>query len=306
LNMTSFITGKIFDIKKYAIHDGPGIRTTVFLKGCPLSCWWCHNPEGFLEAPKVIYDPHRCIGCHDCEKACPAGAISISPAGLVTDNHLCTGCGLCVDTCSADARKQSEQILTVSQLMLIIQEDILFYDESGGGVTFSGGEPLLQADFLIEALSTCGRREIHRVVDTAGYADRTAIQQVARHTDLFLYDLKCIDSKTHQQYTGVSNKVILDNLVFLHDLGAKVIVRIPLIPGFNDDAQCISQIRSFLLPLKGIHEIHILPYHDYQKKKYCKLDIPYLADTFSPPTQAYVLDSVKAFQKDGYQVKLGG
>ena len=304
--MTSLITGKIFDIKKYAIHDGPGIRTTVFLKGCPLSCWWCHNPEGLQKAPKVIYDPHRCIGCHDCEKACPAGAISVSLAGLVTDNRLCTACGLCADTCSADARKLSEQILSVGQLMAIIQEDILFYDESGGGVTFSGGEPLLQTDFLIEALSACGRSEIHRVVDTAGYADRTKLEQVARHTDLFLYDLKCIDSRAHQQYTGVSNKVILDNLVFLHDLGAKVIVRIPLIPGFNDDAKSISQIRSFLLPLNGIHEIHILPYHEIHKNKYCKLDIPYLAGHISPPTQEYLVNALKAFEEEGYQVKLGG
>ena len=304
--MTSRITGKIFDIKKYAIHDGPGIRTTVFLKGCPLSCWWCHNPEGFEKAPKVIYDIHRCIGCHDCEKACPADAIALSPAGLVTDNQLCTACGLCVDTCSADARKMSEQNLTVNELVAIIQEDILFYDQSSGGVTFSGGEPVLQPDFLIEVLSACGRSEIHRVVDTSGFASRSDMEQVAKHTDLFLYDLKCIDSKTHQQYTGVPNKVILDNLVFLHDLGAEITVRIPLIPGFNDDLESISQIRSFLLPLENIHEIHILPYHEYQKTKYCKLDIPYLADTLSPPTQAYLNNSLKAFEQDGYQVKLGG
>jgi pyruvate formate lyase activating enzyme len=304
--MTSSITGKIFDIKKYAIHDGPGIRTTVFLKDCPMSCWWCHNPEGLQKVPKVIYDHHRCIGCHDCEKACPADAISVSSAGLVTDNRLCTACGLCVDRCSAEARKMSEQILTVSQLMAIIHEDILFYDESGGGVTFSGGEPLLQPDFLIEALSACGRSDIHRVIDTSGYASRTDLAQVASHTDLFLYDLKCIDSKTHRQYTGVPNNVILDNLVLLHDLGVEIIVRIPLIPGFNDDVESISQIRRFLLPLENIHEIHILPYHEYQKNKYCKLDIPYLADHFTPPTQAYVFNALKAFEQDGYQVKLGG
>ena len=304
--MNSIITGKIFDIKKYAIHDGPGIRTTVFLKDCPLSCWWCHNPEGLQQAPKVIFDRHLCIGCHDCEKACPAGAISVSPVGLVTDNRLCTACGLCVDTCSADARKMSEQILTVSQLMAIIQKDILFFDESGGGVTFSGGEPLLQPDFLIEALSECGRSEIHRVVDTSGYAGRSDLKQVAKQTDLFLYDIKCIDSKTHRKYTGVPNKVILDNLVLLHDLGAEIIVRIPLIPGFNDDVESMSQIRSFLRPLKSIHEISMLPYHEYQKNKYSKLDIPYLADTFSPPTQECLCNAVKAFEEDGYQVRMGG
>ncbi len=305
-NMTASITGKIFDIKKYAIHDGPGIRTTVFLKDCPMCCWWCHNPEGLQQAPKVIYDRQRCIGCHDCEKACLADAISVTPAGSVTDNRLCTACGLCVDICPANARKMSEQIITVNQLMAIIQEDILFYDESGGGVTFSGGEPLIQVDFLIEALSACGRSEIHRVVDTSGYASKTDVEQVARHTDLFLYDLKCIDPQAHRRYTGVSNKVILDNLLLLHDLGAEIIVRIPLIPGFNDDAASISQIRSFLQPLENIHEVHILPFHEYQKNKYCKLDIPYLADTFSPPRQDYLFKALKAFEQDGYQVKLGG
>lgn len=304
--MTALIKGKIFDIKKYAIHDGPGIRTTVFLKDCPLYCWWCHNPDGLHKAPKVVYDAHPCIGCGDCLETCPAGAISSSSSGLVTDNQLCAACGQCVDICSASARQIAEQVLTISQLMDIIHQDILFYDESGGGVTFSGGEPLLQAEFLIEALSACGQREIHRVVDTSGYASKTTIEKVAKHTDLFLYDLKCIDSQRHRQYTGVSNKIILDNLVSLHDSGANVIVRIPLIPGFNDDAESISLIHGFLRPLVGIHEIHILPYHEYQKNKYCKLGIPYLAGHVSPPTQAYLFNLVKAFEKDGCQVSLGG
>ena len=278
----------------------------MFLKGCPLSCWWCHNPEGLRKAPKVVYDAHRCIGCDDCLETCPAGAISSSSTGLVTDNQLCTACAKCVDTCSASARQLAEQNLTVSQLLEIIRKDILFYDESGGGVTLSGGEPLLQADFLIEALSAFGQSEIHRVVDTSGYASKMTIEKVARQTDLFLYDLKCIDSQRHRKYTGVSNKIILDNLVLLDDLDANVIVRIPLIPGFNDDAESISQIHSFLRPLGGIHEIHILPYHEYQKNKYCKLGIPYLAGHISPPTQEYLFNLVKAFEKDGCQVSLGG
>ena len=304
--MDSLITGKIFDIKKYAIHDGPGIRTTVFLKGCPLSCQWCHNPEGFQKAPKVIYDRQRCIRCLDCLDVCPEGAIALSSAGVVTDNRLCTGCGRCVDVCPACARQLAEQTLTVGQLIEIVRKDILFYDESGGGVTFSGGEPLQQADFLIEALAACGRNEIHRVVDTSGYAGRHTMEKVAGHTDLFLYDIKCIDPARHRQFTGVSNNIILGNLEWLHNSGAKIIIRIPLIPGVNDDPESLEQVRRFLRPLNNIREIHLLPYHDYQENKYTKLDISYLAGHISPPTEEHIFSSAARFEEDGYQVSLGG
>ena len=298
--------GKIFDIKRYAIHDGPGIRTTVFLKGCPLFCRWCHNPEGLGNAPKIIYEFSRCIGCGDCLEACREAAISATPTGMSTDRQRCKGCGLCVDACPGGARELTERTVTVGQLVEIIKQDILFYDESGGGVTFSGGEPLLQADFLIEVLNACGRYEIHRVVDTSGYTSRSTIEAVARQTDLFLFDLKLIDSKRHQQFTGVSNKTILDNLTFLHHLGAKITIRIPLIPGVNDDEENLSQISGFLYPLKGIRDVHILPYHDFQKNKYSKLGLTYSADHIVTPTPERVSISIKQFEEKGFQVSLGG
>ena len=304
--MNSEPAGKIFDIKRYAIHDGPGIRTTVFLKGCPLSCRWCHNPEGLGNAPKIAYEFNRCIGCGDCMEACREAAISATPTGMSTDRHRCKGCGLCVDACPGGARELTERTLTVAQLVEIIKQDILFYDESGGGVTFSGGEPLLQADFLIEVLKACGRCEIHRVVDTSGYTSRSTIEAVARQTDLFLFDLKLIDSKRHEQFTGVSNKTILDNLTFLHHLGAKITIRIPLIPGINDDDENLSQICGFLCPLQGIRDVHILPYHDFQKNKYGKLGLTYSADHIVTPTPERVSISMKQFEEKGFQVSIGG
>ena len=304
--MNSEPAGKIFDIKRYAIHDGPGIRTTVFLKGCALSCRWCHNPEGLWNAPKIIYEFNRCIGCGDCMEACREAAISATPTGMSTDRHRCKGCGLCVDACPGGARELTERTVTVGQLVEIIKQDILFYDESGGGVTFSGGEPLLQADFLIEVLKACGHCEIHRIVDTSGYTSRSTIEAVARQTDLFLFDLKLIDSKRHQQFTGVSNKTILDNLTFLHHLGAKITIRIPLIPGVNDDEENLSQISGFLYPLKGIRDVHILPYHDFQKNKYSKLGLTYSADHIVTPTPVRVSISMKQFEEKGFQVSLGG
>jgi len=304
--MNSAPSGKIFDIKRYAIHDGPGIRTTVFLKGCPLSCWWCHNPEGLWNAPKTIYEFKRCIGCGDCMEACPEVAISMAPSGMSTDRHRCIGCGVCVDACPGGARELTERTVTVSQLVEIIKQDILFYDESGGGVTFSGGEPLQQPDFLIEVLNACGRCEIHRIVDTSGYANRSTIEAVARQTDLFLFDLKLIDSKRHKQFTGVSNKTILDNLTFLHNLGAKITIRIPLIPGVNDDNENLSQICGFLYPLQGIRDVHILPYHDFQKNKYSKLGLTYSADHIVTPTPERVSISMQQFEEKGFQVSLGG
>jgi pyruvate formate lyase activating enzyme len=300
------VTGNIFDIKKYAIHDGPGIRTTVFFKGCPLFCQWCHNPEGLQMALQVIYDSQRCIGCHDCINACPESAISPTSAGMSTDSDRCKHCGICVEACPGTARQASGQTVTVPQLMETIQQDVLFYDESGGGVSFSGGEPLLQPDFLIEVLSACGRYDIHRVVDTSGYAGRAVIEKVARHTDLFLYDLKFMDSKRHEQYTGVSNKIILDNLKLLHDSGADIIIRIPLIPGVNDDGANLDQICSFLKPLEDIREIHVLPYHDFQKSKYSKLGLPYPAGDIVAPPQSRISNCVKRFEENGFQVILKG
>lgn len=268
-------TGKIFDIKRYAIHDGPGIRTTVFFKGCPLACLWCHNPEGLGHAPKILWEKDLCIGCRDCVAACDHNAVSATAAGMMTDPERCVGCGRCAAACPAEARKPTERTVTPAALLEEILRDELFHDESGGGVTFSGGEPLFQPEFLLEILKLCGRQGIHRAVDTAGFAPASVMERIAPETDLFLYDLKHTVPERHRQITGVSNRRILENLEWLHRAGASIILRIPLIPGMNDDDTTLNRFLELLKRLPNIREVHVLPYHAFQKSKYKKLGMPY-------------------------------
>jgi pyruvate formate lyase activating enzyme len=202
------IKGTIFSIMRFSTHDGPGIRTTVFLKGCPLSCWWCHNPENWQHVPSEVYLPDRCSGCGVCIENCPDHALSRSPQGVVVDATRCRHCGRCVAICPMEARESTGWTISVPELVKSIERDIPFYDQSRGGVTFSGGEPLCQPDFLLAVLAECGQREIHRAVDTSGYADASVLLEVARFADLFLYDLKVVDPK-HRAHTGVDNARIL-------------------------------------------------------------------------------------------------
>ena len=225
----------IFDIKRYAINDGPGIRITVFLKGCPLSCAWCHNPEGISKKAQKLYTASRCIGCEQCVEVCEQEACVLTPDGIVTDRERCIVCGQCADICPTKATEISGDQMTVEQLMKIIRRETLVMDQSEGGVTFSGGEPLMQHKFLLEILETCGREGIHRCVDTTGFANTEILLKVAEKTEHFLYDLKMMDSEKHKKYTGVPNEKILENLKALSATGAKIDIRIPLIHGVNDD-----------------------------------------------------------------------
>jgi len=298
--------GIIFDIKNYAIHDGPGIRTTVFFKGCPLNCRWCHNPEGLDISAQVIYHKDRCIGCGECINICPEGAIALSPSGVITDQSKCVHCGTCAETCPAEARELVGKVVTVDYVVGEIKKDILFYDESEGGVTFSGGEPLMQPDFLLGLLDACGKLDIHRTVDTTGYADADLLLKVAERTDLFLYDLKHMDSEKHRKYTGVPNEQILSNLELLAKHGAKINIRIPIIPGINCDDENIDRTGAFVSSLPGVHDINILPYHSAAEGKYTKLGLNYPLGKILPSSEHKIDAVAKRLEKFGSHVKIGG
>lgn len=269
------VTGRIFDIKRYAIHDGPGIRTTVFLKGCSLSCPWCHNPESQDGSPELLFSEDRCIHCGACLKVCPEQAIEESGDRIITDRERCTACGQCVTVCPAHAREIVGHTTTVKEVLNQVEKDILFYDESGGGVTLSGGEPLNQPDFCREILHQCKKHDIHTALDTSGYAEEKIFLSVAEHVDLFLYDLKLMDEERHKAYTGVSNELILANLERLDQLEKRIWVRFPLVPGITDDVQNISRLGQFISTLSSVEAVQVLPYHGAGIQKYERLGRKY-------------------------------
>jgi pyruvate formate lyase activating enzyme len=299
-------TGLVFDIKKFSIHDGPGIRTTVFFKGCPLSCWWCHNPEGQSPQPELVLRESRCIGCGACLEVCDQGAISWDGDVVSTDREKCVLSGACVEVCYAEAREMVGQEMTVAEVMAEIGRDIAFYDQSGGGVTFSGGEPLLQRDFLLALLRACKEEEIHTAVDTCGFATWETLDSIRKHVDLFLYDLKLMDDAKHRKFTGVSNELILKNLQRLSAQGHDIFLRVPIIPGINDDAENIRQIGTFAAALPHLKRVDILPYHRAAAEKYHRLNKIYGLPETRPPSDEKMAEITQILRGFGLQVKTGG
>ncbi len=298
--------GTIFDISRYAIHDGPGIRTTVFFKGCPLSCWWCHNPEGIAPGPHVALRPGRCVRCGECIAICPNHAIAFSDQAARTDPSLCRLCLECAQVCCADAREVVGRSVALEDVMAEIRQDVAFYDESGGGVTFSGGEPLMQPDFLLELLEACGRLDIHRAVETSGYARREVLLKVAAQADLFLYDLKHMDPEIHRKYTGVRNEVILENLTQLGRRGAHICIRLPLIPGVNDDRRNVEETGAFVATLDHVDHIDILPYHDVMRSKYKRFGWGFRLGEVPPPDPLHLQTVAGLLRSFGLRVTIGG
>ena len=281
------VIGNVFNIQRFSIQDGPGIRTTVFLKECPLKCLWCSNPESQSPFPEVAHRDSLCTGCGECLKACASGANSLSSIHgapkIKIDRDKCINCGKCIDVCIAGARKAHGQRMSVDEVFDEIRRDISFYSKSGGGVTASGGEPLCQADFVTELFRWCRRIGIHTAIDTCGYASVTALKKVLSETDLVLYDMKLMNSKQHRKFTGKYNGVILRNARMIVAREVRMMIRIPFIPGVNDSEENLAETARFVLELNKNLHVDLLPYHRLGESKYTMMDREYqLKDVRSP------------------------
>ena len=296
-------TGVIFNIQRYSIHDGPGIRTTVFLKGCPLNCWWCQNPESQLSGQEMIFWEDRCISCGACSTICPSGAIQIKNGIPVTEKEECILCGKCIEKCPALAREMIGKKVTAEEVIKEIEKDMVFYEESDGGATFSGGEPLVQSEFLEGLLNGCREKKIHTAVDTSGYISWEILNKICPKVDLFLYDLKLMDIERHKKYTGVSNEIILDNLKKLSSVHNNISVRFSVIPGINDDYQNIKETGEFLSSLK-ITQVNLLPYHYIGIDKYKKVGRTYKLAEIQPSSEEKLSEVSAILRKFNLNVKL--
>ena len=300
------VNGFIFDIKKYAIHDGPGIRTTVFFKGCPLQCQWCQDPESWKKEPELGLRTGRCVRCGRCVEVCTHQAITMIDDLPSTDPSKCSLCGECVDACTTGAREIIGQKISVGQVMTEIEKDAVFYEQSGGGVTFSGGEPLMQPVFLLMLLIQCQLQRIHTAVDTSCYVKPDFLGKISEKTDLFLCDIKHMDSDMHKRFTGVENNLILDNIKRLSEAGKEIIIRIPIISGFNDDKANIEATAKFTSSLSNISRIDILPYNRGGIEKSARLSSDFKLMQAETPNDDKICSIAEILKKYGFEVKTGG
>jgi pyruvate formate lyase activating enzyme len=300
------VRGTVFNIMRYCVHDGPGIRTAVFLKGCPLRCSWCHNPEGRDPRIEISFREDRCMKCGDCFETCPNGAVDRIADGFLLNRERCRTCGKCVDACYAEAREMVGREMSVEDVMREVLKDSAFYNESGGGVTFTGGEPLLQPEFLIALLRRARAAGIHTAVETTGFAAPDVFERVSDNTDLFLYDLKLMDDAEHRRLTGVSNAKILDNLVLLSRQHAPVTLRMPLLPGLNDHESNIRRMCEFLVDRTGYRDIHLLPFHRIGQDKSERLGKHSTMPELPPPRAEAFAAARGLFDSYGIHVTMGG
>lgn len=311
----------LFDIKRYAINDGPGIRTTLFMKGCPLHCVWCHNPESWSPHPQILYKRSKCIGCQTCVDACPQHLLHLTPNGIQFKQGLqgvCSppcreglGVGLCASECPTTALEQCGCEWTMDDLMAEVEKERDIMVDSGGGVTLCGGEPLMHPDATLAILKELGLRGFHRTVDTTLYASKEVVEAVADNCELLLVDLKLMDSEKHRRYTGVPNELILQNIRLIAGLGKNFLIRIPLIEGINADEENIEATARFLSPLTSYLSpltIHLLPYHDVGKDKHRRMWSTYNPQSIpmSPPSDEVQQRCKAQLEAHGFRVVIGG
>ncbi len=264
------ITGTVLNIERYTLHDGPGIRTTVFLKGCPLRCLWCSNPESQKSRPELVYFRERCVGCGRCLVHCPQNALIQEQEGapITVLYDRCDGCGLCVDKCYYEALTIVGETMTANEVCEIVARDQRFYQHSGGGVTLSGGEPLAQPDFSAEVLRLCHQKGIHTAIQTSGNAPQENLKKMLPHLDLVIFDCKHLDNETHIKHTGVSNVRILENLRFLNAINKHIVVQVALIPGLNDSDENLNAVFNLVKSLPAVEGLSLLSYHTLGVSKY--------------------------------------
>ncbi|MBN1880795.1 MAG: glycyl-radical enzyme activating protein [Deltaproteobacteria bacterium] len=266
-------SGIVFDIAHYSIYDGPGIRTTVFFKGCPLRCAWCHNPESWKKKPEIGYLPSVCTGCGTCRDVCPAGAVAVVDGALFRDSSTCRVCGRCVDACPSGALEVIGGSLSTDDVLREVLVDLPFYEDSGGGVTVSGGEATMQPIFLVEVLTALKHHGIHTALETCGFFDASLVRPLDELVDLFLFDIKSLDTSRHREMTGVGIEKIIDNFTSILTLSgsSRIIPRIPIIPGFNADDDSIHSNARFLSSVEYTGPVHCMPYNTMAKSKYEKV-----------------------------------
>jgi pyruvate formate lyase activating enzyme len=300
------MSGFVFSIERYALEDGPGIRTLVFLKGCPLNCRWCANPESQSYTPEILYFLNRCVSCGHCIEICPQDAIKVDDVfGLITDPDKCTLCGLCVDACYYGARELSGEEVEVRDVLNIIERDKMFYDATQGGVTITGGEPLVQTGFVRELTRECKEQGIHTAIETTLFAGKDMVIRALEFVDLVFVDMKHFDAHKHEEYTGVRNERIIDNIEIVDDLGKQFIIRIPFIPGFNDDDETQKQIYRWASTLRNLKWIEILPYHRLGMTKYHGLGRAYLMADLKPVSKQSLAYLEDLGAQCGVEVRIG-
>ena len=300
------VTGIIFDIKKFAIHDGPGIRTTVFLKGCSLRCVWCHNPEAVSPRPVLAQFPRNCIGCGRCLELCPNGALSRGEEQIVIDRERCVACGTCTTECYAEALVLHGQEVSVEEVVAEVVKDRPFYDNSGGGVTLSGGEPLVQPEFTRALLQACRAEGLHTVLDTSGHASWPVLEQVLPLVDLALYDLKAGTEETHRRGTGHDQELILENLRRVTSNGVAVQVRVPVVPGFTAEEREMEALAEIVREVEPSEGVELLKYHRLGESKYRSLGVPCPVEGLEPPDDERMARLKEIVEAAGVPCKIDG